>query len=246
MKKILLSCTFIMSCIYTYGQNVNPSTGAIDMKASLDITGGIMMQSLLSNKSIRPVISTSKIPGEIRVYSAAGYTADDGMLRLSAGAGSTPAVQSYIDISAYSTIPDMDRNIVFGTSGSEKMRISTLGNVSIGSPDARGYKLAVAGNMIAESVKVKLQGAWPDYVFNKDYRLPSLEETEKHIKEMGCLPGIPSAAEVKENGIEVGEMNAMLLRKIEELTLYLIEQKKELDKVKADNIKLNQEVFKVR
>ncbi|WP_316833751.1 hypothetical protein [Pedobacter nutrimenti] len=106
------------------------------------------------------------------------------------------------------------------------------GNVSIGTTDPKGYKLAVAGNMIAESMKVKLQGTWPDYVFKKDYELPTLEQTEKHIKEKGHLPGIPSEAEVKAEGIEVGDMNAKLLRKIEELTLYLIEQQKQIQELK--------------
>jgi hypothetical protein len=101
------------------------------------------------------------------------------------------------------------------------------GNVGIGTNNTQGYKLAVAGNMIAESVKVKLQGTWPDFVFAKDYALPTLEETEKHIKEKGHLPGIPSAAEVEKNGIELGDMNKKLLQKIEELTLYMIEMRKE-------------------
>jgi hypothetical protein len=103
-----------------------------------------------------------------------------------------------------------------------------LGNVSIGTHDAQGYKLAVAGNMIAESVKVKLQGTWPDFVFSKNYQLPTLAATAKYIKENGHLPGVPSAAEVKTKGLDVEEMNAKLLQKIEELTLHLIEKDKEL------------------
>jgi len=103
----------------------------------------------------------------------------------------------------------------------------SMGNVGVGTTDTKGYKLAVAGSMIAESVKVKLQGTWPDFVFAKDYVLPTLQETEKHIREKGHLPGIPSAAEVEKNGIELGDMNKKLLQKIEELTLYLIEMKKE-------------------
>ncbi|PTS92776.1 hypothetical protein DBR11_26330 [Pedobacter sp. HMWF019] len=102
------------------------------------------------------------------------------------------------------------------------------GNLGIGTTDTKGYKLAVAGNVIAESVKVQLRSAWPDYVFSKDYTPPSLKEMEKHIKEKGHLLGIPSAAEVKNNGIDLGEMNARLLQKIEELTLHLIAQDKKL------------------
>ena len=87
--------------------------------------------------------------------------------------------------------------------------------------------------MIAESVKVKLQGNWPDFVFAENYELPTLQETEKHIKEKGHLSGIPSAAEVEKNGIELGDMNKKLLQKIEELTLYLIEMKKENDEQRS-------------
>lgn len=115
------------------------------------------------------------------------------------------------------------------------------GNLGIGTLDPKGYKLAVAGNMIAESIKVKLQNAWPDYVFSKSYLLPTLQETEKHIKENGHLPGIPSANEVKTNGIDLGEMNAKLLQKIEELTLHLIEKDKQITELQ----KLTEKVRKL-
>ena len=68
---------------------------------------------------------------------------------------------------------------------------------------------------------------WSDFVFGIDYELRTLEEVEKHINAKGHLPEIPSEAEVTENGINLGEMNAKLLQKIEELTLYLIEQNKQ-------------------
>ncbi|MNY20249.1 hypothetical protein D3C86_1537210 [compost metagenome] len=99
------------------------------------------------------------------------------------------------------------------------------GNVGIGTDDSRGYKLAVNGKIRAQEIKVEAS-PWPDYVFARDYQLPTLQETEKHIKDKGHLPGIPSAAEVKANGIDLGEMNAKLLQKIEELTLHLIEREK--------------------
>jgi hypothetical protein len=120
------------------------------------------------------------------------------------------------------------------------------GNMGIGTQDTRGYKLAVSGNMIAESVKVQLRSAWPDYVFAKDYTLPSLKETEKHIKENNHLPGIPSAAEVKTNGIDVGEMNAKLLKKVEELTLYVIDLNKKSSSQEIMVKKLQNEVKKLK
>ena len=112
------------------------------------------------------------------------------------------------------------------------------GNVSIGATDPQGYKLAVAGNMIAESIKVKLQGTWPDYVFHDQYNLPSLNQVETFIKLNKHLPEIPSEAEIAKNGQNLGEMNSKLLKKVEELTLYLISQQKEIEVLKEKVLKL--------
>lgn len=113
-----------------------------------------------------------------------------------------------------------------GTDALEKLRITSQGNVGIGITTP-SEKLSVNGNIRAREVKVETAN-WPDYVFAKDYQLPSLVETERYIKEKGHLIGIPSAEEVKANGFSLGEMNARLLEKIEELTLHLIAKDKEL------------------
>jgi hypothetical protein len=114
---------------------------------------------------------------------------------------------------------------------------SGTGNVGIGTTTPK-EKLSVNGKIRAKEIKVETTN-WPDYVFAKSYPLPTLQETEKHIKEKGHLPGIPSAEEVKANGIDLGTMNAKLLQKIEELTLYLIEMKKEStqDKINIKELK---------
>ena len=101
------------------------------------------------------------------------------------------------------------------------------GNIGIGTQITNGYKLAVKGKIIAEELKVQVF-PWADFVFEDDYELPTLAEVAQHIKEKGHLEHIPSAAEVTKNGINVGEMDAKLLRKIEELMLYTIAQDKEL------------------
>ncbi|CAM4005435.1 MULTISPECIES: hypothetical protein [Flavobacterium] len=115
------------------------------------------------------------------------------------------------------------------------------GKVGIGTnnPDA---KLTVNGDIHAKEVRIDLNIA-PDYVFEKyydgystlksDYKMPTLQEVEAYTKENKHLPEVPSAQEIKENGLKLGEMNAILLQKVEELTLYLIEQNKEIEKLKT-------------
>ena len=114
--------------------------------------------------------------------------------------------------------------------GTPKMRILRNGEVRIGTAgpgiQATGYLLSVAGRLRAEEVRVET--GWADFVFESDYELRTLQEVEAHIHEKGHLPEIPSEAEVSANGIALGEMNAKLLQKIEELTLYLIEQDKQI------------------
>ncbi len=100
------------------------------------------------------------------------------------------------------------------------------GNMAIGTLDSKGYKLAVAGSMIAESVKIKLQSAWPDYIFNKDYKILSIDDIEAYIKTNHHLPEIPSASDVEKTGLDLGVINTKLLQKIEELTLYIIDLRK--------------------
>ncbi|KAB5483122.1 tail fiber protein [Flagellimonas hadalis] len=120
---------------------------------------------------------------------------------------------------------------------SPAMIMTEMGNMGIGteSPDS---KLTVKGNIHAEEVRVDLSVPGPDYVFKEGYNLKSLEEVQNYIKENGHLPNIPSAKEMEENGIELGEMNMKLLEKIEELTLYIIEQNRKIDELKNDNDKL--------
>ncbi len=115
--------------------------------------------------------------------------------------------------------------------------VANNGNVGIGTatPDS---KLSVNGNIHAKEVKVDLVG-WPDYVFEKEYKLPTLDQVETHIKEKGHLQNIPSAQEVAENGIELGEMNKKLLEKIEELTLYTIAQEKRIEALEKQNARIN-------
>ena len=115
-------------------------------------------------------------------------------------------------------------------SGTPVISLTAQDAVGIGTlTPPTGYKLAVNGSAIFTRVKVQQVSSWPDYVFKTDYRLPSLSYTENFIKKYQHLPGVPSATEVEKNGIDVSETQAILLKKIEELTLYIIEQNKKLE-----------------
>lgn len=116
----------------------------------------------------------------------------------------------------------------------ERMRLSGDGSLAIGTTDSRGYKLAVAGKTITEEVVVKLQGSWPDYVFDKHYKLPSLPELEQFVLENEHLPEVPTSEEVDQDGLSLGSMNAILLKKVEELTLHLIDQNKRVQLLEAE------------
>ncbi len=105
--------------------------------------------------------------------------------------------------------------------------INTNGSVGIGTANTRSFKFAVDGKAVFEEVVVEMSDSWADFVFEDNYNLMSLKNLDQFIQVNKHLPEIPTTAEVEENGISIGEMNAKLLQKIEELTLYVIELKKE-------------------
>lgn len=131
-------------------------------------------------------------------------------------------------------------DIIFqvGQNTATSMRLNDNGTVAIGPnisvPD--NYLLALDGRMICEEVLVRLSQNWPDYVFEKDYDLMPLSDLEQFINQNGHLPNIPNAAEVEaEGGASVGETQRLLLEKIEELTLYVLQLQKEIEVLKAKN-----------
>ena len=111
------------------------------------------------------------------------------------------------------------------------MVVGADGKVGIGTEAFGAERLAVNGNIRAKEIKVEATG-WPDYVFATDYRPLTPDELERYISINKHLPGLPSAKEAEENGVELGKMNKKLLEKIEELTLYMISQQKEIKALK--------------
>jgi len=231
MKKIIVTCSLLFTSVISYSQatyvemldtrNVNDAPTAFKTKLSVDF----------KRRSVIGVPGINEFTGVLTIAPWSDYSGgknhqisfNDGGVYYRVGNHTSPTWEAWRKL----LIEDAN------------------GNVSIGIDDPQGYKLAVGGSMIAESVKVKLQGAWPDFVFAKNYQLPSLQETEQHILAKGHLPGIPSAAEVSKEGIELGEMNKKLLQKIEELTLYLIEIKKDAEVDRKATLALNEKVAKL-
>jgi hypothetical protein len=142
--------------------------------------------------------------------------------------------------------PLLDPSYAFGVYGSALI----YGPVNIGTKKYVGtthadYHLSVDGKVIAPSFyALDPTINWADYVFDKNYKLTSLEEVESFVNANKHLPEVPSTAEVQSNGINLQEMDALLLKKVEELTLYLIEMKKEMDVLKKKNEDLENQILK--
>ncbi len=115
-----------------------------------------------------------------------------------------------------------------------RLIINSTGNVGIGTTNPGTYKLAVEGVLGARALKITL-ASWADFVFNDDYKLKSLSEVENFIKKHKHLPEVPTAVEIEKNGLDVAEIQAKQMQKIEELTLYLIELNKKVEKLEQEN-----------
>jgi uncharacterized protein (TIGR02145 family) len=135
--------------------NGNVGVGTTGPLAKLDVRGALIIPAGFGNAAPRPAIGVSRLPGEIAGVGGGTPTLayDDGFLRISAGGGTNATAKSFIDISGYSTVADMNKNIVLGTSGVERVRIDSAGNVGVGTASP-GAKLEIAG-------QVKITGGSP-------------------------------------------------------------------------------------
>ncbi len=139
--------------------------------------------------------------------------------------------------------PGFAKHWFLDDTGNVQMLIDDDGNVAIGNADPKA-KLDVSGDILAKEIRVedvtadnivvKTNGNTADFVFDKEYKLGKLNDIEKYISENKHLPGIPSAAQMEESGVNLAQMNKLLLQKIEELTLYVIDLKRDNQKMEAD------------
>jgi hypothetical protein len=202
---------------------------------SLTITGNTLS---ISNGNTISLPTTSVTAGNNVTVTGNGSTA-------------TPFLVSSIDTSLYASngsinqstttnsnrIVDMnDSNIWFDTSSSATNGKMYLGSTAVFPNSTGNYKLFVEGGILTEKVKVALRSSanWADYVFADDYKLMTLKEVEKFITANKHLPGVDSASELSKNGLDIAEMQSKQMEKIEELTLYIIEQNKALEKTQKE------------
>lgn len=176
---------------------------------------------------------------KIRMVSAAGQNSnhpllivEDNIVKVYTNHANIYAVRAFVefyDTGNGNVVPDL-----FGASFHWQRRSSNLfytdGAVGIGTETPRD-KLSVNGRIRAQEVKVETAN-WPDYVFHDNYELKSLDSLRTFIAQNGHLPEVPSAKTVESEGVDLGEMNKLLLKKIEELTLYLLQKDKEIVEIK--------------
>ncbi|HTK21236.1 MAG TPA: hypothetical protein VL442_17055 [Mucilaginibacter sp.] len=225
MKKIILSLTIALSSCCLYAQNTFLSSGDAILGAPGYIGNALQFQGSGEAHFIRTESIGNSGNGHtrLRMYLGDDWSYDQGFEII---ANRWDGLQRSLFY-----LPGNGDNASFYSGA------SFGGNVGIGTtiPDA---KLAVKGTIHTQEVKVDMSG-WGDYVFDKDYSLKSLSSVKTYINQHHHLPEIPSATEIIKNGVNVGEMLKLQTKKIEELTLYLIEKDKQLSD-QQQNIKSQQ------
>ncbi len=215
----------------------NVGIGTVSPTAKLDVNGEIVSRSnyLTISPSANDAVIRRGTTGNLMLCSNSGTSSV--YLNYAYGSGSG-------GVRIYDGGTTNYGHLKVNSNGSLSL-FSRSGDIGIGTTDTKGFKLGVNGKIAATEVKVATYANWADFVFKSDYDLPTLKEVEQHIKENGYLKDIPSAEEVKKDGFYLGEMDAKLLQKIEELTLYTIEQEKEIEILKKENDALKSLVERV-
>jgi len=208
----------------------NVGIGTTNPSVKLDVIGAI--KSSVNVQSSRYYVSGSEalLKNSNFLYLGTG--------NFSNGIYTNKRIRTTEDIEPYL---DLDGNLGASTARWNNIYGNTLdlnGVIRVGTTTSGSHKLAVEGSIGAREIKVEAFPSWSDFVFERNYDLPTLKEVEDYIQEKGHLKDIPSAKEVEQNGFFLGEMNSKLLQKIEELTLYTIKQEK---KIKEQSSKIEKQ-----
>ncbi|MDO5974521.1 tail fiber protein [Flavivirga jejuensis] len=239
-KQFFITCFCLSITYYLNAQNTFPASGNVgigttnptsklDVIGDINANGGIVSESnygLTISPNANDAIIKRGTPGNLMVCSGGGNSSI--FLNYAYGSGN-----SGVKIYDGGTINYGQIKI---SSTGDLSLFSKSGNVGIGTttPDS---KLTVAGKIHAQEIKVAVN-AGADFVFEDNYKLPNLKDTEAFIKKNKHLPEIASEKDMQENGLLIAEMNIKLLQKIEELTLYTIDQEKRIESLESKNEKL--------
>lgn len=260
MKKIYSTLIILVSTL-SYSQYISTTTSTTnynsDIKhngrilfgdASVDDSWGYNSSSIHIgyNTPKNAMITMKHTSGKVELALAGLTSAFDPIARVGDAVlkiqGGKDFIFSYGSSSNPNGLPGQNgvqRFVFAGHYDSKTMSVYSTGKITIGTDkyDLSGYRLFVKDGIKTERLKVEVAttNQWADFVFNDDYNLRPLNEVKKFIQSNKHLPEIPSADEiVKEGGIEQGELNAKLLQKIEELTLYLIQQNEKIEKLEKE------------
>jgi len=252
---LLIFTSFAESTLFA--QNVFPSTGNVGIGTSAPIFNLDIWNSGNATFRVGSSANTgysditlgktnswkiSKQPGAVGesgslaiTYNTNVYGGDRPVLKLNHSLGSWDAQFGTSDRTIFGGV----NLAVYGSIGAQRMILSTTTNISNMFTGA-DYVLIANGKIGAREIIVSLATPFPDYVFNPEYKLLSLSEIESHIKQHSRLPEMPSAEQVEKDGLEISKTTVLLVQKIEELTLHMIEMDKKIKILEEENAKLKQ------
>jgi hypothetical protein len=272
--KTLLIIPFMFSFLVSTSQNyIQTTTSPVNSDVNLTHKGALILgdqdgtstdplqiYSTSANKNMNIILGNASgkwqfaVSGTLNAYFP-GATPGTGVIRMLGN-------QNMIFAMPNDNATDPNSDVTnYNSSGISSIRFGDLvnrqslviyntGKVTMGTvkyDNDSNYRLYVKDGIKSERVKVEIgsDNGWADFVFHENYKLITLKEVENYIKINKHLPEIPTTKEVLENGIELGEMNAKLLQKIEELTLYTINQQKEIENLKNKNVELKSLMEKI-